>query len=95
MSMGFKQVGGLWITKKEGKDTYLKGKVQETVPAGTAIFVFKNTRKKNTEEDSRKPDYVLNMAVDDDAGGPIDQSRQQELPPRPPAAPPAEDSIPW
>lgn len=85
--MALKKVGGLWLNEKAGKK-YFSGKVQEDIPAGSKVFVYRNTYK----EEDKHPDYTLHVAVDDD------QPRREEYnqaPPPPPPPPPDEDEIPF
>lgn len=72
--MALKKIGALWLKTKDGK-TSLSGPVNEPIPAGTNILVFKNTYKKEGE---RTPDYTIHMAVDDQ---PAPQETSQVPPP--------------
>lgn len=80
--MAFKKIGALWL--KDGKNgKYMSGTVQEDVPAGAKILVFKNTYKK----DDKHPDYTLNVAADDQ---PAPKNDYQQGPTKP-----TEDDTPF
>ena len=67
--MALQKVGALWLAEKDGKK-YMRGTINEAVPAGSKLFVYKNGYK---EGDERRPDYTVHVAVDD---------ANQERPPR-------------
>lgn len=83
--MALRKVGGLWINEKKDGSKYMSGTVQENLPAGTKLMVFKNTYK---EVGDKKPDYTLNVA-EDDQPAPKDEYQQA------PAGPPPADDIPF
>lgn len=79
--MAFKKIGALWL--KEGKNgKYMSGTIQEDVPAGAKLLVFKNTYKK----DEKHPDYTINVA--DDERQPRDDQHSQ-------AGPPPQEDVPF
>jgi hypothetical protein len=71
--MALKKIGGLWLNEKDGKK-YMSGQANEAIPAGAKILVFKNTYK---EAGDKKPDYTINVAVDDQ---PAPEEPSQEIP---------------
>jgi len=65
MAGDLKRVSGLWL--KNGRSgTFMSGETTEEIPAGSRLLVFKNTKKVSGD---KQPDYVLNIAPDDSAGG--------------------------
>lgn len=64
MAGNFRRVSGLWL--KDGKrGKFFSGKVgDQPIPAGAKLFVFRNDKKQGDSD----PDYILNVATDDDAG---------------------------
>lgn len=85
--MAFKKIGALWL--RDGKNgKFMSGTVQEEVPAGAKILVFKNTHKK----DEKHPDYTINVAEDDQ---PAPKNEYQQAPARAPAGPPPDNDIPF
>lgn len=57
MASELKRVGGLWLgTGKKGQ--YLSGVMDEDIPSGCRLFVFRNHNKKT----DKSPDYSLLIA---------------------------------
>jgi hypothetical protein len=61
MASDFKRVSGLWL--KEGRaGTFMSDETDTNIPAGTRLFVFKNTKKVKGD---KQPDYTLSVAPPD------------------------------
>jgi hypothetical protein len=103
-----KRISGLWL--KDGRNgKFMSGEVEDGIPAGSRLLIFKNDKKEN----DRQPDYTLYAALGDsqsDGGSPRRQSaspparsQQRPTPPQQQAPPSAaaprppldEDSIPF
>jgi hypothetical protein len=69
--MALKKVGALWLAEKDGKQ-YMRGTLNDPLSAGTKVFVYRNTYKK----EDKQPDYTLHAAVDDEQH-PEEQSQEQ------------------
>lgn len=63
--MALKKVGGLWLAEKDGKQ-YMRGTINEDVAAGTKVFIYRNTYKR----EDKQPDYTLNIVADDQPSPP-------------------------
>lgn len=70
--MALRKIGGLWLATKDGKQ-YMRGTCNEAVQAGSKVFVYRNTYKK----EEKQPDYTLHIAVDDQESPPV-QSQEPE-----------------
>lgn len=77
--MALKKVGALWLAEKDGKK-FMRGTVNESVPAGSKVFIYKNTYK----QEEKHPDYTVHIAVDDQ---PAPQEHSQ--------APPDDQEVPF
>ena len=103
--MALKRVSGLWL--KDGRNgKFMSGETDTDIPAGTRLFIFKNTKKVDGD---KQPDYSLNVAPPDpgsDRGSQRSSSgpsrgngsqRQDQFsgPAQPPPPPPDESTIPF
>lgn len=82
------RASGLWL-KDGAKGKYMAGKVEQEIPAGAKLLIFKNDRK----ERDNQPDYQLFFCHDPAAapGNAKPSSRpDQKAPP-----PPEPDDIPF
>ena len=78
------EAAGLWL--KDGKSgKYMSGSVEEVIPAGATLFVFKNTYKK---EGDNQPDYRLMLK-------PVDDQPAVATTAAAASAPPADEEIPF
>lgn len=66
--MTLRKVGAMWLREKNGKK-YMSGSVNESLPSGTKLLMYRNDYKK----DEKHPDYTLHV-VDDEA----DQSDRRQ-----------------
>lgn len=64
--MAFTKIGALWL-KDGAKGKYMAGEIERQSGEKIRVMVFKNTFK--TEGDT-KPDYTINMVLDDPANPP-------------------------
>lgn len=72
--MAFRKIGALWL-KENDKGKFMSGRIDEDIPKGAKLMVFKNTYKR----EEKHPDYTINVADDDPA-------QQNQTPAPPPAA---------
>lgn len=81
--MAFRKIGALWL-KENDKGKFMSGRIDEDIPKGAKLMVFKNTYKR----EEKHPDYTINVADDDPA-------QQNQTVTRQTPAPPPADSIPF
>ena len=81
------RASGLWL-KDGSKGKFMAGKVEQEIPAGAKLLIFKNDRK----ERDNQPDYQLFFCHDPAAapGNAQPAPRQSETP-----QPPEPDEIPF
>src|SRR5215207_9180896 len=74
--MALLRVSGLWI--KDGRNgKFMSGSVQDLIPAGAKLLVFKNDKKRWDKD----PDYTLHVA-DEDSNGQSDSRPPDTQPAR-------------
>src|SRR5258705_10368869 len=93
MASDLKRVSGLWL--KDGKNgKFMSGAVEDAIPAGAKLLIFKNDRK----ERDQQPDYQLFVAPADGDGQRssrrTEQPRSSRPAPRAPAPTPVASAPP-
>jgi uncharacterized protein (DUF736 family) len=81
--VGINKIGALWLKDGKSGKKFMSGTVEQEVPAGAKLLIFKNDHKSS----DKHPDYTINLA-DDDA--PQQQRQQRQAPP-----PPDDSDIPF